>query len=168
MRLRLEDDPVGEDLQTVGAERRPGRGDVDDEIGGARGGGALGRAEAFDDAVVGDAVAGEEAPRQVDIFGRDGQPAAVPRPEVGGDVVEVLHVGDVDPRLGHRDHDVASAEAERQDEIDLRLPVADRLLDLVAPGDAEMDGAGADLAGDLGRRQVGDLDVRPGPRSVPR
>ena len=51
------------------------------------------------------------------------------------------------------------AEAERRDERGPRLPVGHRLLDLVAAGDAEMDRAGADLAGDLRRRQIGDLDA---------
>ena len=87
------------------------------------------------------------------------EPPPVPRPEVGGDVVEVFHVATSIHASRHRDHDVAVAEAERQDELDLRLPVGDRLLDLVAPGDAEMHGAGADLARDLGRREVGDLDA---------
>ena len=70
----LQDHPVFEDLQPVVAQRRAGGGDVDDEVGGARRRRALGRAEAFHDPVVGDAVTGEEAPGQADIFGRDRQP----------------------------------------------------------------------------------------------
>ena len=59
--LRAQDDAVVEDLQRVGGERRAGGGDVDDELGRAGGRRAFGRAEALDDAVIGDAVLGEEA-----------------------------------------------------------------------------------------------------------
>ena len=57
MRLRLQDQPILQHLQMIGAERRAGGGDVDDQLGGAGGGRGLGRADALDDAVAGDAVA---------------------------------------------------------------------------------------------------------------
>ena len=110
-------------------------------------------------APVADAVAGEEAARDVDVFGRDREPPPVTLAEVGGDVVEVLHGDHVDPGLGHGDDDVALAEAERRDRFGLLGESRHRLLDLVAAGDAEMDGTGADLAGDLGRRQERHLDA---------
>jgi len=109
--------------------------------------------------VAGAPVAGEEAARHVDVFGGDRQPPAVARPEPCGHVVEVLHGDHVDPRLRHGDDDVAMAEAERQQELGALREVGHRLLDLVAAGDAEVDGPGADLAGDLRRRQERDLDA---------
>ena len=53
--------PSASTFSPLARERRAGRRDVDDEVGGAGGGRAFGRAEALDDPVVGDAVAGEEA-----------------------------------------------------------------------------------------------------------
>ena len=78
--------------------------------------------------------------------------------EFTGDIVEILHRDDVDPRLRHRDHDLAAAEAEREEKRGAGLEAGHRLLDLVAAGDTEMDDPGADLAGDFGRREEGDLD----------
>ena len=59
--LRAQDHAVLDHLEPVGGERRAGGGDVDDQFGGAGGRRAFGRAGALDDAVVDDAVLGEEA-----------------------------------------------------------------------------------------------------------
>ena len=69
--------PSSTHLQPVGGERRAGGGDVDDQLGGAGGRRAFGRAEALDDAVVDDAVLREEVARQVHVFGRDPHLAVV-------------------------------------------------------------------------------------------
>ena len=59
--LRAQDHAVVDHLERVGGERRAGRGDVDDQLGGAGRRRAFGRARAFDDAVVGDAVLREKS-----------------------------------------------------------------------------------------------------------
>ena len=64
-------------FSAVGGERRAGGGDVDDQLGGAGGRRAFGRARAFDDAVVDDAVLREEVARQVHVFGGDPHLAVV-------------------------------------------------------------------------------------------
>ena len=74
------------------------------------------------------------------------------QPEIGGDVGEVDHVGDVDPGVGHGDDDIGLAEVERLDENDVVLAVLGRLVDEVGAGDADVDGADDQLAGDLGGR----------------
>ena len=106
----------------------------------------------LDDAVAGDAAVGEVLARQVDVLGRDAQPAAVAVAEVGGDVGEVGHLGDVDPGVGHGDDDFGLAEAERLCEDDLVGAVLGFLVDEVGAGDAEIDRAADQLAGDLARR----------------
>ena len=80
------------------------------EPGGRR---ALGGAEALDDAVDLDAVLlREELLGQPPVFGGDAQPPAMALAEIGGDVVEIGHGVDVEPDLGHGDHDIGMAEAE--------------------------------------------------------
>ena len=116
VRLRAQDDAVIDHLQPVGRERRAGGGDVDDQLGGAGRRRAFGRAEAFDDAVVDDAVRGEEIARQVHVFGGDAHLAVVREAERGGDIVEIGHAAHVDPGLRHRDHDIGMTEAEPFDQ----------------------------------------------------
>ena len=79
--------------------------------------------------------------------------------EIGGDVVEVGHVAHVDPRLAARRPRRRSGRSRAAGPARPSPPVGHRLLDLVAAGDAEMDGAGAELARDLRRREVRDLDA---------
>ena len=122
--LRAQDDAVVDDLERVGGERRAGGGDVDDQLGGARRRRAFGRARAFDDAVVDDAVGGEEIARQIHVFGRDPHLAVVAQAERGRDVVEIGHAAHVDPGLRHRDHDIGEAEAEPLDQHHALLDVA--------------------------------------------
>ena len=128
-RPAIQDDAVGQHLQMIGAQRRAGRGDVDDDIGRARRRRAFGGAEAFDDAVDLDAVLlREELLGQPPVFGGDAQPAAMALAEIGGDVVEVGHGVDVEPDLGHGDHDIGMAEAERAPRSRrASLPVGERL-----------------------------------------
>ncbi len=52
------------------------------------------------------------------VFGGDAHPALVTRAEVGGDIGQVMHVGHVDPGLGHGDDDIGMAEIEREGEVD--------------------------------------------------
>ena len=112
--------PSSSTFSAVRRERRAGGGDVDDQLGGAGGRRAFGRAEALDDAVVDDAVLREKLARQVHVLGRDAHLAVVRRAERGRDIVEVRHGAHVDPGLRHRDHDVGLAEAELVDQHDAR------------------------------------------------
>ena len=83
--------------------------------------------------------------------------------ERGADVVEVGHGAHVDPGLRHRHHHVGEAEAEPFDQHHFAVGVRDHLAHQVFAGDAEMHGAGRELRGDFGGRQIGDLDaVEPG------
>ena len=79
--------------------------------------------------------------------------------EAGGDVVEVGHGADIDPRPRHRDHDIGVAEAERVDHEHALVGMDDALAHQVLAGDAEMHCAARKLRGDLARRQIGDLDM---------
>ena len=118
--LRAQDDAVVDDFEPVGGKRRAGGGDVDDQLGGAGRRRAFGRAGAFDDAIIDDAVLGKEAAREVDVFGGDPHLAVVLEAERGGDVVEIGHGAHVDPGLRHGDDDIGEAEAELVDEAPLR------------------------------------------------
>ena len=110
---------------------------------------AFGRARALDDAVIGDAVAGEEVTGQVHVFGRDPHLAVVAVTERGRDVVEIGHAAHVDPGLRHRDHDVGGAKAEAIDHDDTLCEVRDHLAQQVLAGDAEVHRALRELASDL-------------------
>ncbi len=59
----------------------------------------------------------------------------------------------------HGDDDVGRAEAEAGLDGGLLLPVGDVLAQKILAGDAEVDAALADLAGDFGGGEEGDLDV---------
>ena len=132
-------------------------------LGGAGGRRAFGRARAFDDAVVDDAVLREEGARQVHVFGRHPHLAVMGLAERGGDVVEVGHGAHVDPGLRHRHHDIGKAEAEALDQHHFAVGVGDHLAHQILAGDAEMHGARRELRGDFGGREIGDLDaVEPG------
>ena len=76
-----------------------------------------------------------------------------------GDVVEIGHGADVDPRARHRDHDIGVAEAERIDHQHALVGIDDGLAHQVFAGDAEMHRAARELGGDLAGRQIGDLDI---------
>ena len=141
--LRAQDHAVVEHLQRVGGERRAGRGDVDDQFGGAGGRRALGRAQAFDDAIVGDAVLGEKPARQIDVFGRDPHALAAPGAMVRRDILEVGHRSHVDPGLRRGDDDIGAAEAERRQQREALVGVGDLLAHEVLAGDAEMRRAAA-------------------------
>jgi hypothetical protein len=114
---------------------------------------------AFDDAVIDDAVFGEEAAGQVGVFGGEPHLALVLEPERGGDVVEVGHVAHVDPGLRHGDDDIGECRNRAVDDTTLPVGVGDHLAHQVLAGDTEMHGALRELRGDLRRRQIGDLDA---------
>src|SRR4029078_13743094 len=96
----------------IGAERRAGGGDVDDQLSGSRGRRGLRRADALEDAIAGDAVTGEEAARQIHVFGGDAEPPAMHAGELRGDVLEVGHARDVDPAIRHGDDTAGADEPE--------------------------------------------------------
>jgi hypothetical protein len=81
------------------------------------------------------------------------------RAERGRDIVEVRHGAHVDPGLRHRDHHIGVAEAELVEQHHARIDVRNGLADLVLAGDAEMHAALRQLRGDVGGREVGDLDA---------
>ena len=105
----------------------------------------------LDDAVAGDVAVGEVFSRQVDVFGGHPEPSAVAVAEVGGDVAEVGHLGDVDPAVGDRDDDFGFAETEGLCEDHLVGAVLGFLVDEVGAGDAEIDRAADQLSGDFAR-----------------
>ena len=115
--------------------------------------------EALDDAIVADAVLGEKAAGQIDVFGRDPHPLAAPGAEGGGDVLEIGHGAHVDPGLRRGDDDIGAAEAERRQQSEALVGVGDLLAHEILAGDAEMRGAGGELADDFGRREKRDLDA---------
>ena len=119
----------------------------------------FGRAGALDDAVVDDAVGGEECPGEIDVFGRDPHPPVMLRAESGGDVVEVGHGADVDPGLRHGDHDIGAAKTEIVDQQDALVGIGNAFAHQVFAGDAEMHRAARQLRGNLARREIGDLDI---------
>jgi hypothetical protein len=96
----------------------------------------------------------EELLRQPPVFGGDRQPAAVALAEIGGDVVEIGHGVDVEPDVGHGYDDIGMAEAETGAISRACLPVGEVFTDQVLAGDAEIDGALADLAW-LSRKPTG-------------
>ena len=158
--LRAQDHAVVDHLEAVGGERRAGRRDVDDELGGAGRRRRFGRARALHDPVVGDAVRGEEIARQIHVFGGDAHLAIVLEAERGRDIVEIGHAVHVDPGLRHRHHHIGMAEAERVDEHDVPIGVRDHLAHEILAGDAEMHRALRQQLDDLGGREIGDLDAR--------
>ena len=157
--LRAQDYAILDHLEAVRGERRAGRGDVDDQLGGAGGGRAFGRAGALDDAVIDDPVLGEEAARQIDVFGRDPHAAVVLEAERGRDIVEVGHAAHVDPGLRHGDDHIGEAEAERLDQHHAFIRLRDRLAHQILAGDPEMHRACRELLGDLLRREKRDFDA---------
>ncbi len=74
--LGPQDHAIVEDFERIRCERAAGRGDIDDQLRRAGRGGAFGRAEAFDNTIVGDVALGEKMPREIDVFGRDTHPLA--------------------------------------------------------------------------------------------
>ena len=159
----LQDDAVVERFQRIRSQRRAGRRNVDDELGRARGGRAFGRAEALDDAIVGDAVLCEEPAGEVYVFGRDPHPLAAARAIGRGDILEIGHRAHVDPGLRRGDHHIGVAEPEGAQELELNVDVRDLLAHQILAGDAEMRRAGRELADDLGARR----HRRPRPRARP-
>ena len=59
-----------------------------------------------------------------------------------------------------RDHDIGVPEAERAQKLEPQLGVRHFLAHQILAGDAEMRGPRGELADDLGRRDIGDLDPR--------
>ena len=136
--LGPQDEPVVEDLQSVGGERRSRGGDVDHQLGRSSTGRAFRRTEAFDDPVIGNALLGKEPAGEIHVFGGNPHLAAVARAKIGRDLIEIGHSANVDPRLGHRHDDVGVAEAKRRQHLDRFLRIRNLLADQVLASDAEM------------------------------
>ena len=106
---------------------------------------------------------GEKAAREVHVFRRHPHLAAVVLAERGGDVVDVGHGAHVDPGLRHRDHHIGVAKAEPFDQHHAGIGIGDHFAHQVLAGDAEMHGAGRQLGGDFGGRQISHFHaVEPG------
>src|SRR5262249_9148125 len=159
VRLRTQYHAVVDHLEGIGCERRAGCGDIDDQFGGAGGRRALGRTRGCDDAVVGDAVRGEEGAREIAVLGGGTHFAVVVEAECSREVVEIGHRINVNAGLGDGDRHVGVAEAEGVDEHDLGVRVGDHLAYQVFAGDAEMHHALRQEIGDLRGREIGDLNV---------
>src|SRR5690606_37144530 len=138
-----------EHAQAIGRQGGTGGGDVDQEIGNARGGGSFGGAEAFHRAVFGNPGLGEMLAGDGDILGGDAQPAAVAGAEVGGDIGQIVREGDVDPGIGHGDDDIGSAETGLAGNGDAGRAGFAGLVDQIEAGNAQIDGAANEFAGDL-------------------
>ena len=124
MGLTLEDHPVGQHLQSVGRQGRPRGGDVDHQLGGAGGRRPLGRPPGLGDPVVGDAVTREEGPRLDEILGGHPHTPAGAHDQVVTHLLQVGHGLDVEPALGHGDHQVGATEAQRPQQQDAGVDVA--------------------------------------------
>src|SRR5690606_19214041 len=121
--------------------------------------GRLGGSEALDDPVFGDAGAGEMLARDGDVFGGDAHEAAVARAEIGGDIGQVVHPGDVDPGVGDGDHHIGGAEPELARHGHRLRPVLAGFVDEVEPGDPEIEIAANELAVYLGGVIIAHLHV---------
>ena len=75
------------------------------------------------------------------------------RPEVGGDIGQIVHVGDIDPGFGHGDDHIGMAEFEVAREGDRGGAGLAGFVDQVTAGDAQVDAAANEFAGDLGGRE---------------
>ena len=157
--LRLQHHPVIQHFQAVGLQRRAGGGDIDDQFGLACGGRAFGCPQAFNDAVVGDAVGTEKLPGQMRIFGRHPHAPAAPGTIGRRDILKIGHVAHVDPGLRHADHDMGVAKAERGQHFQLGVGIANAFTHQILTGDAQMRGPGGQLRDDFGGRQKGDLNA---------
>src|SRR4029453_8777674 len=159
MSLRLQDQAVLQYLEMIGAKRRTGRGDVDDQLCGACCWRGFGGANAFHYAIAGDAARGKEATRQIHIFGGDAEAAAVRTGELRGDILEISHPRDVDPAVRDRHHYVRATKAEGGKKLDRAIDIGERLADQVLAGNAGLDAACFSLVHDLCRREIDHLDA---------
>ncbi len=153
--LALQDDPVGQDLQAVGGQGRPGGGDVDDQLGGARRRGPLGGARRFGDPVVGHPVPGEEGPGLDHVLGGHPHAPAGAGQHVVRHLLQVGHGLDIEPASGDRHHEVGAAEPQGPQQLHPRRDIAAALTQQVLPGDPQMGLAGLQGLGDVpGREQA--------------
>jgi len=116
-------------------------------------------ARTLHDAVVDDTIVGKETAREIGVFGGEPHFALVLEPEGGRDVVEIGHAAHVDPGLRYGNGDVGETETELVDEHDLPIDIGNHLPQQILAGNAEMDGALAELRGDFRRREVSDFDA---------
>ncbi|MNZ89671.1 hypothetical protein D3C78_1086050 [compost metagenome] len=106
-------------------------------------------------------LARKELLRQPPVFGGDRQPAAMTGAEFRSDIAEIGHAVHIQPDFRHGDHDVGMTETEAGAKFHLRIGIGQSLAHKVLTRHAEIHRARADLAGDLGGRQIGDLDIVP-------
>ena len=159
LRLALQDNAVVENLQIIRRQRGACGGDVDNRFRRAGRRRAFGRAKAFDNAVIGDAVCRKEAARQPGIFGGNAKAAVMTHMKGRTHIVKIGHGRNVDPIARHGHHHVGEAEAQRLQHRDARIGVGQRVADQVFAGDPEMDIAFAKGRDDIGRRQKLDLHI---------
>ena len=154
--LGLERDAVRDALEAVLAQRAPARRQVDDEVRVADGGRGLHRpGERLEREVV-DVVPVQESARERGVLGGHAQlaPALL---KLDGDVGEVGHRVDVDPRVGDGDDQLAAPVAERLDD-DHGVAAFDAALRVVVESDeAQVGVAVFDAGGDVGVALKDDL-----------
>ncbi len=161
--LALQDQAVGQDLQAVGRQGRAGGGDVDDQLRRARRRRAFGGAAGFDDAVVDDPVAGEEGAGLDQVFGRHPQPPAGAGQIGGGTSSTSAMVSTSIQLCGAATTRSARPKPSGRSSMTRCVDVAAALAQQVLAGDAEMQLAGVEAGGDVGRRQQVHLARRAGP-----
>ena len=120
---------------------------------------AFGGALAVHQHVIGDAVGAEELAHEVVVLGGDAQAVAAAGAEGGGGGVEIGHVAHIDPEGRHGDDEIGEAEAHRGEFGHQVGPVGHFLAHEILAGDAEMQAAGGEFAGDLAGREQHELDA---------
>ena len=131
----------------VGAQRRSGRRNINDDIGLTGSGCAFGGAQAFHDAVKLNAVAaGEELLRQTPVFGGNGQTATMAGAKFRRHIAEVGHGFHIEPDIRHGDDDIGMAKAQTGAEFDAGIGIGQPLAHQILTRDAEIDAARAQFA----------------------
>ena len=116
-----------------------------------RGRRAFGGAEALDDPVELDTVAGgEEVLGQPPVFGCNGQAAAVAGAEVGSDIAEIGHGVDILPDVRDGDNDIGMTETEPRGNLHPLISAGQTFANQILTGDAEIHSASAEFARNLG------------------
>jgi hypothetical protein len=144
-----QDDAIIQYFQIVGGKRGTGGGNVDDYLGDSGGGGALGRPQAFHDAISCHTPGGEETAREVAVFGGHPQAAAMTFVEALGNIIEIGHGGDIKPARRNRNHHIGGAEVQPQQNGGLQVFSGQFLAQQILAGDTQIELSGVQVLGDL-------------------
>ena len=97
--------------------------------------------------------------RQVHVFGREAHLAVVLEAESTGYIIEIGHVLHIDPCLRNGDDDIGVTEIQLVEEDHLPVRIGQVLADEVFAGHREVNCALAEELHNLGRGNIGDLEV---------